>query len=86
MTEMGQMIERLLGGLGVDPALWTDGSLPSVTPLTGEQVARVRVADAAVVDERLDRATAAFRSWRHVPPPRRGGCRGGRWGRCPGNR
>ena len=72
MREMGQTIGRLLGGLGVDPALWADGSMPSVTPLTGEEVGRVRVADAAVIDERLDRATAAFRSWRHVPPPRRG--------------
>ena len=72
MTEMGQTIGRLLGGLGVDSALWADGSMPSVTPLTGEEVGRVRVSDAAMIDECLNAATAAFRAWRHVPPPRRG--------------
>src|SRR3546814_18888843 len=46
--------------------------MPSVTPLTGEQLGMVRVVDSAAIDERLDAATAAFRAWRHVPAPRRG--------------
>ncbi|WP_197411753.1 MULTISPECIES: L-piperidine-6-carboxylate dehydrogenase [unclassified Sphingopyxis] len=69
---MGQQVAALLDGLGVDRRTWTEGSMPSVTPLTGEQVATVRVADAAAIDEALDGATAAFRVWRKVPAPRRG--------------
>ncbi len=72
MTDMGQQVAALLDGLGVDRRAWTEGSMPSVTPLTGEQVALVRVADAAAIDAALDQATAAFRAWRNVPAPRRG--------------
>jgi len=72
MTGIGDDVGRLLDGLGVDRRTWTEGAMPSVTPLTGEQVAMVRVADAAVIDEALDNASAAFRAWRNVPAPRRG--------------
>lgn len=72
MVQLGQETGAILDGLGVDRALWTDGSMPSVTPLTGEQIGMVRVADAAAVDETLGKAHAAFRAWRHVPAPRRG--------------
>ncbi|MDO9368439.1 MAG: aldehyde dehydrogenase family protein [Sphingopyxis sp.] len=72
MTVLGQEVARLLDRLGVDRALWTDGTMPSVTPLTGEQLGQVKIADAAAIEETLDRAAAAFRSWRSVPAPRRG--------------
>ena len=72
MTGIGGAVGRLLDGLGVDRRLWTEGSMPSVTPLTGERLGLVKVSDAAEIDERLHQATAAFRSWRHVPAPRRG--------------
>ncbi len=72
MVQLGQETGALLDRLGVDRALWTDGSMPSVTPLTGEQIGMVRVADAAAIDETLGKAHAAFRAWRHVPAPRRG--------------
>jgi aldehyde dehydrogenase (NAD+) len=65
-------VGRLLDRIEVDRALWTDGSMPSTTPLTGEQIAMVQVADAAAIDGALGKAAAAFRSWRHVPAPRRG--------------
>src|SRR3546814_9322942 len=71
MVQLGQETGALLDKLGVDRALWNDGSMPSVTPLTGEQLGMVRVVDSAAIDERLDAATAAFRAWRHVPAPRR---------------
>ncbi|QUM73429.1 aldehyde dehydrogenase family protein [Sphingopyxis granuli] len=63
---------RLLDALGVDRAAWSDGSMPSLSPLTGEQVAMVRVSGAADIDAALDRTTAAFRAWSRVPAPRRG--------------
>ncbi len=56
MVQLGQETGAILDGLGVDRALWTDGSMPSVTPLTGEQIGMVRVADAAAVDETLGKA------------------------------
>ena len=65
-------VGRLLDRIEVDRALWTDGSMPSTTPLTGERIAMIQVADAAAIDEALGRAAAAFRSWRNVPAPRRG--------------
>src|SRR5690606_6885630 len=72
MVQLGQEIGGLLDGLGVDRALWTEGSMPSVTPLTGEQLGMVRIADAATIDTVLNGARAAFRAWRTVPAPRRG--------------
>lgn len=72
MVQLGQVIGDLLDRLGVSRAAWTEGKMPAVTPLTGEQLGMVQTVDAAAIDERLDRASAAFRSWRHVPAPRRG--------------
>jgi len=72
MAGIGEQVGQLLDALGVDRALWTEGSMPSVTPLTGEQLGMVQVVDGAAIDERLDAAAAAFRAWRHVPAPRRG--------------
>ena len=46
--------------------------MPSVTPLTGERLGMVQVADAAMIDETLGKASAAFRAWRTIPAPRRG--------------
>jgi len=72
MVQLGQETGALLDRLGVDRALWSEGSMPAVTPLTGERIGTVQVADAATIDETLDRANAAFRAWRDVPAPRRG--------------
>ena len=72
MVQLAQETGALLDRLGVDRALWREGSMPSVTPLTGERLGMVKVAGSAATDEKLDAATAAFRVWRHVPAPRRG--------------
>ncbi|BBB09561.1 L-piperidine-6-carboxylate dehydrogenase [Sphingopyxis sp. EG6] len=72
MTQLGHDVARLLDGLGVDRDAWTGGSMASVTPLTGERIGMVQVADAAHTAAVLDTATAAFRAWRRVPAPRRG--------------
>ncbi|WP_197409189.1 L-piperidine-6-carboxylate dehydrogenase [Sphingopyxis sp. A083] len=66
------MTAGLLDTLGVEHALYTQGSMPSHSPLTGEQIAAVRIADAADTDAALAAAGAAFRAWRDVPAPRRG--------------
>src|SRR3546814_770099 len=72
MRGIGEEVGQLLDKLGLDRARWTDGSMPSVTPLTGEQLGMVQVVDGAAIDAQLDAASAAFRAWRHVPAPRRG--------------
>jgi len=72
MAGIEKMTAGLLDTLGVEHALYTQGSLPSHSPLTGEQIAAVRIADAADTDAALAAAGAAFRAWRDVPAPRRG--------------
>jgi len=72
MAGVGEEVDRILGTLGVDRAAWTDGSVAAVTPLTGEQLGKIKIVDAAAIDEALDNAVAAFRAWRKVPAPRRG--------------
>ena len=72
MTAIGKEVGRLFDGLGIDRKLWSDGSMPAVTPLSGERIGLVRIADAAAVDVALDTASAAFRAWRQVPAPHRG--------------
>src|SRR5262249_22382587 len=44
----------------------------STNPATGQPIAAVRTATAAEYDRVVDRASAAFRTWRLAPPPRRG--------------
>ena len=72
MVGIGEETGRLLDALGVDRVLWTDGSMPALSPLTGEQIAKARVAAPVDIDAALDAATRAFAAWRHVPAPRRG--------------
>ncbi|MGN6596730.1 L-piperidine-6-carboxylate dehydrogenase [Sphingopyxis terrae] len=72
MAGIEKMTVGLLDTLGVERALYTQGSMPSHSPLTGEQIAAVRIADAADTDAALAAAGAAFRAWRDVPAPRRG--------------
>jgi len=72
MAGIEKMTAGLLDTLGVERALYTQGSMPSHSPLTGEQIAAVRITDAADTDAVLAAAGAAFRAWRDVPAPRRG--------------
>jgi aldehyde dehydrogenase (NAD+) len=62
----------LLRGLGVDGARLTGGRLQVHTPLTGECLAELHTTSKDAATAQIDRAAAAFRSWRTVPAPRRG--------------
>lgn len=64
--------QEVLDRLGVDPALYTGGTLKSFSPVTGEQTAALPEHDAAAVAAAVGRAARAFRVWREVPAPRRG--------------
>ena len=48
------------------------GDLVCTTPITGEEIARIRVHTAAEAAAAIDAAHAAFLAWRQVPAPRRG--------------
>jgi len=72
MSAIGEEVGGLLDTLGVERAQWREGSIPVITPLTGEEIARVRVCSGGDIDAALGAANAAFRAWREVPPPRRG--------------
>jgi len=60
----------LLERLGVDTH--PEGDLAVRTPITGEEIARVRRTDASGTDAAVARAVAAFAEWRDVPAPHRG--------------
>ncbi|MFS8665331.1 MAG: aldehyde dehydrogenase family protein, partial [Limnochordales bacterium] len=56
---------------------WVEGSTgelyPDINPATGELLAQTSVAGAAEVDRAVRTAQAAFKDWRAMPAPRRGG-------------
>ena len=62
----------LLDRLGVPAAAYVGGSLASFTPITGEEVARLKVDSLASTEAAIARARAGFEAWRTVPAPRRG--------------
>ncbi|WP_112313054.1 L-piperidine-6-carboxylate dehydrogenase [Pseudogemmobacter bohemicus] len=66
---IAEQAAAILTRLGVEPELYTGGSLASFSPVTGEEIARLAVTPAA---DAVTRARAAFQSWRLVPAPRRG--------------
>ncbi|TBW34076.1 aldehyde dehydrogenase family protein [Siculibacillus lacustris] len=65
-------VRELLGSLGVDAALHTGGSLPVTSPITGEEIGRVVEHETEEAEAAIERAHAAFKIWRTVPPPKRG--------------
>ena len=67
-SEAALILERF----GIDRAVLTGGDLVARSPLTGETTARLAETDAASADRAIERAHAAFLSWRLVPAPRRG--------------
>ena len=62
----------LLQGLGVAPAMLEGGDLPARTPITGEEIGRLRSIGVDDARAAIDKAHAAFLAWRKVPAPRRG--------------
>ena len=61
----------ILGRLGVD-ALTADGDLIARSPITGDELGRVRSHTTAEVSIVVSAAQQAFGSWRTVPAPVRG--------------
>ncbi len=62
----------LLDKLGVPRAAWTGGDMPSHSPVSGEEVARLKAVSAEQAGPVIDAAHQAFLGWRLVPAPKRG--------------
>ncbi|WP_067698497.1 L-piperidine-6-carboxylate dehydrogenase [Nocardia jejuensis] len=68
-AELRTRTESLLRALGAE--LPEPGDLSVRTPITGGELATLRPSSVAEVDAAVDRAAAAFRTWRTVPAPQR---------------
>ncbi|MFI8337415.1 aldehyde dehydrogenase family protein [Pseudomonas taetrolens] len=66
------MIAALLDRLGVNPALYQQGSQAVHTPIDGSRIGAVHWEGAAEAEQHVTRAEHAFEAWRQVPAPRRG--------------
>ncbi len=66
------LTESTLDKLGVAKSAWTTGDLAVDSPVSGEQIAKVKMASVADVAGVVAKAQEAFLLWRKVPAPRRG--------------
>ncbi|MBX5496028.1 MAG: aldehyde dehydrogenase family protein [Bryobacteraceae bacterium] len=82
-VETQQRAQEVLARLGVPPvssgACWGEwiaepsgGELPSISPIDGTELGRIRMASEADYEEVIRRAEEAFLEWRMVPAPKRG--------------
>jgi aldehyde dehydrogenase (NAD+) len=62
----------ILNRLGVAKSLYTQGDMPSFSPVTGEKIANLQTVSPAEAGDGIEKAHEAFRLWRLVPAPRRG--------------
>ncbi len=69
---LAQDAKSILDSLGVDPALYTGGTLTKCSPMTGEEIATLPENTAEDTAAAVARARAAFKEWRMVPAPKRG--------------
>ncbi|WP_137136695.1 aldehyde dehydrogenase family protein [Rhizobium sp. FKY42] len=67
-AETAAILERL----GVDKSAYTGGEMTCFSPITGEQTASLKTVSADAAAAAIERADAAFRTWRLVPAPKRG--------------
>ena len=72
MYSVSQEAAGLLEHLGVPGNAFNKGDLEVRSPITGELIGCLPVTAAADVRQRIEESSHAFRSWRKVPPPRRG--------------
>ena len=62
----------LLDKLGVARADWQGGDMASFSPVSGEEIGKLKTVSAAETDKAIDAAHEAFKAWRLVPAPKRG--------------
>ena len=64
--------QQLLAALGVPASAFAEGALVARSPIDGSTMGRVADAGAEAMKAAVERAQAAFLTWRNVPAPRRG--------------
>jgi aldehyde dehydrogenase (NAD+) len=62
----------LLAGLGLGGERYAGGTLPAVSPVTGDTLAEVQESNAADATATIEQAHSAFLEWRLTPAPKRG--------------
>jgi aldehyde dehydrogenase (NAD+) len=62
----------ILARLGVRTDAWTGGDMPTYSPVSGEEVGRLKTVSAADAAKTIENAHEAFKTWRLVPAPKRG--------------
>ncbi len=71
-VDVKQEAAALLDKLGVSRAAWTEGDMASYSPVSGEEIARLKSVSAREAAGTIEAAHEAFREWRLVPAPKRG--------------
>ena len=64
--------QQLLAALGVPASAFAEGALVARSPIDGSTMGRVADAGPEAMKAAVERAQAAFLTWRNVPAPRRG--------------
>ncbi|RUM20405.1 aldehyde dehydrogenase family protein [Rhizobium vallis] len=62
----------ILDRLGVDKSAYTNGTMVSFSPVTGEKIGKLKTVDAKGAAAAIEQAHAAFQAWRLTPAPKRG--------------
>ncbi|MDF3855765.1 aldehyde dehydrogenase family protein [Paracoccus pantotrophus] len=62
----------ILDRLGVDRSLYLQGAMPSFSPVTGQEIAKLKAVSAEEAGRAIEAAHDAFEIWRIMPAPRRG--------------
>ncbi|MFH1794928.1 MAG: aldehyde dehydrogenase family protein [Pseudomonadota bacterium] len=71
-VDVKQETAAILDRLGVPRAAWTGGGMASFSPVSGEEIARLKAVSSAEAAAAIEAAHQAFREWRLVPAPKRG--------------
>ncbi|MBD9374649.1 aldehyde dehydrogenase family protein [Rhizobium sp. ARZ01] len=71
-VDVKQETAKLLDKLGVSASAWQGGDMASYSPVSGEEIAKLKTVSAADTNKVIDAAHEAFTDWRLVPAPKRG--------------
>jgi len=71
-VDVRQETAEILDRIGVARDSWTGGDLATFSPVSGEELGKVRTISPADATAAIDAAHEAFKEWRLVPAPRRG--------------
>ncbi|KNY13926.1 aldehyde dehydrogenase [Shinella sp. SUS2] len=71
-VDVKQETAALLDKLGVARSAWQGGDMASYSPVSGEEIGKLKTVSATDTNKAIDAAHDAFKAWRLVPAPKRG--------------